>query len=327
MRPVICFGEALIDFLNFNNSQDGLLTLKEFRQYPGGAPANAAVAVAKLGGKAQFAGQVGSDSFGDFLEDALQQYGVDTSLLLRHATANTALAFVMLDESGDRSFNFFRQNTADLLFAQSQIDNSWFAHQAIVHFCSNTLTESAIADCTLALVKRAKQNDALVSFDVNLRHNLWSSGAADIALVNQLVMASDIVKFSKDELAYLAEDNQQQYLQQCLASGVKLAIVTDAQGDIFVHTQQGQFTVTPPTVHAVDTTAGGDAFIGALLFGLSVNQDSIIQNEQALGQLIQFASHCGALAVTRLGAFPALPVFDEVAQQWPANMALPTQTN
>lgn len=326
MRPVICFGEALIDFLNFNNCKDGLLNLKEYRQYPGGAPANAAVAVAKLGGKALFAGQVGSDSFGDFLADALQQYGVDTQLLSHHPTASTALAFVMLDETGDRSFSFFRRNTADLLFDKNQIKPSWFANQAIVHFCSNTLTETAIADCTQNLVQRAKDAGSLVSFDVNLRHNLWTSGAADIELINQLVMAADVVKFSKDELAYLAQDSEQDYLQQCLTSGVKLAVVTDAQADIHIYTKQNHVTVTPPTVDAVDTTAGGDAFIGALLFGLSLNQDSIIQDEQALYQLVSFASHCGAFAVTRLGAFPALPVFDDVAQQWPVGMALPTMT-
>lgn len=316
MRPVLCFGEALIDFLNFNHTDDGLLTLKEYRQYPGGAPANAAVAIAKLGGKSLFAGQVGQDSFGDFLQDCLIKYGVDTSLLSRHKTASTALAFVMLDETGDRSFTFYRQNTADLLFSQDDIDDAWFANEAILHFCSNTLTENSIAECTKVLINKARDAGSVVSFDVNLRHNLWANGVANCELVNQLVYQSDIIKYAKDELEFLALGDIQGYLKDCFNRGVKLIIVTDGEAKIHIYTASADTLISPPKVTAIDTTAGGDAFIGAFLYGISVDKRIVLTDMARMAELVKFASHCGAIAVTRPGAFPALPQFSEVSNYW-----------
>jgi fructokinase len=321
MKAVICFGEALIDFLNFNQSQQGPLTLPEFRQYPGGAPANAAVAVAKLGGNARFVGQVGKDAFGDFLIQAMAAYGVDTSLVFQHAEAKTALAFVMLDEQGERSFSFYRHQTADVLFNQQQCDPDWFDNNSILHLCSNTLTTEAIADCSEHLVSLAQQQGALVSFDVNLRHNLWSAGEADRERVNQLVYQADVVKFSKDELDYLADGETDTYIQHCLQQGCRLLLVTDGANLIHYHTADDQGAVQPPQVKAADTTAGGDAFIGGFLYALSVIADASVQisRPETLEPLLIFASHCGAHAVTQPGAFPALPtlttVFRALAEQ------------
>lgn len=319
MKPVICFGEALIDFLNTSKQEDGPLVLNNYRQYPGGAPANAAVAVAKLGGKALFAGQVGSDPFGDFLEQALVEYGVDTKFLTRHPTAKTALAFVMLDEDGDRSFSFYRHQTADVLFTEQQISEQWFDQQPLFHFCSNTLTDDSISKTTKTAVKKAREKQALISFDVNLRHNLWDSGFADIKLVNELVHAADLIKFSRDELEYLAEGHCQQYIDNCLQQGVSLLVITDGEHAIEYFTAQGQATLPVPSIKAVDTTAGGDAFSGALLFALSqlAEPKDAFKSMAVLQQLIKFAANCGAHAVTLPGAFPALPCFSDIEQYWP----------
>lgn len=312
MKQVLCFGEALIDFLNFNTTAQGPLRLAEYRQYPGGAPANAAVAVARLGGHALFAGQVGQDGFGDFLAAALQQYGVDTRFLLRHPSANTTLAFVTLDDSGDRSFTFYRHETADVLLTPAQISADWF-NAGIVHLCSNTLTTAAIAACSEALVQQARRAGLLVSFDVNLRHNLWPHGQADRQVVNQLVKQADIVKFSRDELEYLAGGDCDGYIRQCLAAGCRLLLVTDGGKTIEYFRASGANLQTaslqPPKVAVVDTTAGGDAFIGGVLFGLSLLGDfaALLADDSALAQLLTFASFCGAHAVTLPGAFPALP--------------------
>ncbi|OUR81041.1 carbohydrate kinase [Colwellia psychrerythraea] len=322
MRPVLCFGEALIDFLNTGKQQDGPLILNNYRQYPGGAPANAAVAVAKLGGKALFAGQVGADPFGDFLEQALVEYGVDTHFLSRHPSAKTALAFVMLDDDGDRSFSFYRQESADVLFSPQQVNESWFADQPLFHFCSNTLTDEQITAATKAAVAKAKSNQSIVSFDVNLRHNLWSTGSADITLVNELVYMADVIKFSRDELEYLAQGDCDGYIQHCLNKGVSVLVITDGEHPIEFFSVQGKSIVEVPTIKAVDTTAGGDAFSGALLFALSQLSEpkSAFSSLDMLAQLIKFASNCGAHAVTLPGAFPALPRFDDIKEHWPAEL-------
>lgn len=322
MKPVLCFGEALIDFLNTGKQKDGPLVLNNYCQYPGGAPANAAVAVAKLGGKAFFAGQVGNDPFGDFLADALAQYHVDTRFLLKHPSAKTALAFVMLDSCGDRSFSFHRHQTADVLFNENQIDDAWFADQPIFHFCSNTLTESDIADTTKVAVKKAKVAQCLISFDVNLRHNLWASGHADKALVNELVFAADVIKFSRDELEYLAGEDNASYIKECFSKGVSLVVITDGEHDIEYYTAEGKKSFTVPRVTAVDTTAGGDSFSGSLLFALShfSRPKEALHSLDSLAKLITFASHCGAHTVAKPGAFPALPCFDDVKAFWPIEL-------
>jgi len=325
-RQVLCFGEALIDFLHIGVQPQGPLQLPAYRQFPGGAPANAAVAVAKLGGNARFAGQVGQDAFGDFLAQALQAYGVDLSLLKRHPTAKTALAFVMLDETGDRSFSFYRDQSADVLFAPEQIGAGWFDSKPILHFCSNTLTDDFIAHTTTQLVKQAKAAECLVSFDVNLRHNLWPKQPSALTpqacreRVNQLVWQADIVKFSRDELQYLCDgfESQAVYLQHCLDAGCQLLLVTDGAGAIeYYRAGSAVAKVIPPKVQVVDTTAGGDAFIGGLLFSLSCIPAATLP-EVSLPQgallhaCIEFATACGAVTVTRPGAFPALPDAAEI---------------
>ena len=322
MKSVICFGEALIDFLNINQVEEQPLWLNEFRQYPGGAPANVAVAIAKLGGKALFAGQVGMDAFGDFLQQALESYQVDTQLMSRHPQAKTPLAFVMLDRHGERSFSFFRDQTADLLFESSQVSKNWFSHSTIFHFCSNTLTDERIAQTTQFAVSLAKEQDALISFDINLRHNLWRDKQVDIEHVNNLAKQADVLKYSKDELVFLAQGNELGYIDNLLVDGVSLILITDGAEKIHYYGINAVGEIIPPKVKAVDTTAGGDAFIGAFLFGLSQadNAKMLLSQPTLYRSLITFASACGAHAVTQLGAFPALPTFDDVAVHWNGNV-------
>ncbi|WP_406828429.1 carbohydrate kinase family protein [Microbulbifer sp. ARAS458-1] len=310
--PILCFGEALIDFLNTGKQKNGELSLNQFTQFPGGAPANAAVAIAKLGGAARFAGQIGSDTFGEFLVQALEQYGVDTRHTCHHTTAPTALAFVFLDEQGERSFLFHRDNSADMVMEPSQIEDNWFAEQPILHFCSNTLTHPGITETTRTVLQRARTRNCLISFDVNLRHNLWPPGSADRDLINQFVMQSQLVKFSVDELQYLSNGDNDVYLRRCIENGVRAIVVTDGGNPINLYAEGVHRVIQAPNTNVVDTTGGGDAFIGAVLFGLSRSDRSAIEKIDHLSALVAFASHCGSIAVSRPGAFPAFPSFDEV---------------
>lgn len=319
MKPVICFGEALIDFLNFGKVADSGIMLDEYRQYPGGAPANVAVAVARLGGDSYFAGQVGSDMFGDFLQNSLEHYQVNTRFLMRHPTAKTALAFVALDDDGDRSFAFYREQTADVLIEPEQISSHWFKSQGLFHFCSNTLTYELTAKTTAQSVLLSKKVNSLISFDVNLRDSLWPKNKIDVSLVNQFVYQSDVVKFSKEEAEFLAQQHSvESYIEDCLVKGVNLIVITDGGGDIHYYCQGQKYTVKPPLVNIIDTTAGGDAFTGGLLFGISAFTEphQVISDPDVLKCLITFAAACGGVAVSKLGAFPALPELHEVNSAW-----------
>lgn len=337
-KAILCFGEALIDFISHSAITSDGLRIAQFGQYPGGAPANAAVAVAKLGGVSRFIGQVGQDSFGYFLRDALQHYGVCTQYLALHPTAKTALAFVAHDAEGERSFSFYRQQSADMVFSQEQISAEMFQGATVLHFCSNTLVNSDIADVTAALLQQAAQQGLWLSFDVNLRHNLWPAGVAERTVVRQFLAMAQVVKFSHDELLYLT-DTPEQYIGELLAGQAQLVVVThdDKPLRYYLKTsayQQGLASadkatlnntnvdnsvlsgVMPvPQVTVVDTTAGGDAFIGGLLYQLSLQPDlpQFCRDIPALEHALAFAARCGAHAVTRHGAFPALPTLAAVA--------------
>ena len=155
MNTIVCFGEALIDFLAA--PQPDPAQARMFRQFAGGAPANAAVAVARLGGACEFVGMLGEDMFGDFLLHSLREAGAGTRYVRRTDRARTALAFVSLDANGERSFSFYRPPAADLLFAESDFDPACFAEAGVFHVCSNSLTEQAIATATLAGMRHAME--------------------------------------------------------------------------------------------------------------------------------------------------------------------------
>src|SRR6187551_798775 len=139
MRPILCFGEALIDFLA--RPGDTPDAPRAFLQFAGGAPANVAVAVARLGGDARFVGMLGADMFGDMLAAQLRDAGVDIRHVRRTSAAKTALAFVSLDADGERSFSFYRPPAADLLFAEDDFAPRAFDEAVVFHVCSNSLTE------------------------------------------------------------------------------------------------------------------------------------------------------------------------------------------
>ena len=315
MKPILCFGELLIDFLNFHTAEEGGFTLPEFRQYPGGAPANVAAAVGRLSGPARFLGQVGDDRFGHFLIAAMKQMNVDMQFIHVHADAHTPLAYVFLDESGDRSFEFLRKHSADVLMTEAQLTDAAFDQIGIFHFCSNTLTDANIAATTLAAVKKAKQQQAIISFDVNLRHNLWPNTEVNADIIINMLKWADVIKVSKEEADWIV--SQGFALEQWLETATAIWI-TDGGQDIEVMTGSTRIKITPPKVNVVDTTAGGDAFSGGLLMAL--NQIGIEHlDEQTISKVTRFASACGGVAVSRAGALPSLPVMDDVAQFWQFN--------
>jgi fructokinase len=313
MKNSICFGEVLIDMLS--NKLGGDQNQQEtFTKFAGGAPANVSVAIAKLGGQAYFSGMLGQDMFGEFLYHALKSEGVKTDYMRFTSNAKTALAFVSLDNDGDRSFEFYRDGSADLQFSPSDFDDSWFADSAIFHFCSNTLTEHSIRQTTAYGVKQAKLNHNIVSFDINLRLNLWDKNATPREHILPLLKQCDIIKASKEELLYLADEHTpEQFIQQTLENGCQWFIVTDSSNPVYWYTRHGSQTYKPKKITMVDATAAGDAFVGGLLYQLGLHDldpvafSALCTQPDTLRHIIEFASLCGAHAASYKGAFTSLP--------------------
>lgn len=292
-----------------------------FHPIPGGAPANVAVAAARLGGASYFAGAVARDRFGEFLLDALRANGVHVDFVRQSQTGKTALAFVDLDDAGERRFSFYGEAAAHLDFGTDDLPGSVFDQPVVFHFGSNTLTGERIRTTTNELVNAAKRRGAVVSFDINFREGLWQDPAEAPAAIRAIGASCDVIKASHEELVALFGDSRQQAtIQGWLKRGVALVVVTDGGGDVrYYGRDYGRDfdgTVMTPTVEVVDTTAAGDAFVGGLLYRLA---DGIGRGETwppsdpaAIRPSIEFAVACGAFAVTRAGAFMSLPTLEDL---------------
>jgi len=304
--PVCCFGEVLIDFLQDPQQP------ANFRRFAGGAPANVAVAVAKLGGNSQFVGMLGADMFGDFLQAELEHYGVDCSATARTSAAKTALAFVALNSEGDRSFSFYRPPAADLLYTMAHLPADFWRNRGILHLCSNSLTDAAIAETSFAMVAEAKARGWLISVDANLRHNLWSEGRADLGLVHRLLTMADLIKLSDDELTYLAAGQSELALLQQLQQHATWIVVTAGSKAVTSYVAGQQLSVPVSPVKVVDTTAAGDAFVGAWLYQISqlltqYELSALAQNLSLQQQVLSKSISAGSLTCQHFGSFTALP--------------------
>lgn len=311
MKSIACFGEALIDFLAEPPMPPAP---RAFLQFAGGAPANVAVAAARLGAETQFIGMLGEDLFGDFLLRSLVDAGVGTRHVVRTAQAKTALAFVALDAQGERSFSFYRPPAADLLFRPQHFSENAFDASAW-HVCSNSLTETDIAATTLDGMRRARAAGALVSLDLNLRPALWPADADPHPCLWAALAAADIVKLARNELDYLAVPlgGTAAVIERLWHGRARWLVVTDGAAPLRWHTRDAQGEIDTFRVTAIDTTAAGDAFVGALLARLraravdAASLGDFLAQRDAMRAVLRHAAAAGAVAVTRHGAFAAMP--------------------
>lgn len=311
---VVALGELLIDFTVAGPPRESWRTI---RGSAGGAPANVLAMIARLGGSARFIGKVGQDPFGDYLQATLQDAAIDTSGLLRD-TQPTTLAFVNITEGGERSFTFQREASADTMLRPEEIADEWFANAKVFHFGSLSLTDDPARSATWQALRCARRAGCIVSFDPNLRKPLWSS--LDEAKSQMLagIREADIIKLSDEELTFLTDCGQ---IADGLAALRKqndhaLFLVTLGERGSIYATTNFSGSVPPVRVQAVDTTAAGDAFFGAFLYGLTrdwpLTGGTVVLEQDMLVKLTHFASAAGALTTTRLGAFSALPTLEEV---------------
>lgn len=315
MAEVLCFGEALIDLLAEPAGTGPL----RFQRHAGGAPANVAVALARLGTPVAFVGMLAEDAFGDFLLESLAKAGVATHLVRRTAAANTALAFVTLDDKGERRFSFYRPPAADLLFRAEHFQSQAFTTASAFHICSNSLTDPACADATLEGVRLARTCGALVSFDVNYRAGLWPTHADARPRIWSLMREADVVKLSASELQYLAEPmrDEQAVIDTLWRGKTQWLLITDGAGPMRSLTREKELQLDAFKVDCINATGAGDAFVAGILDSLSEFRaedfDVFLADEVRIHKALRFAAACGALAVTRHGAFEAMPTRAEVA--------------
>ena len=312
MVDVITLGELLIDFVS-TESGVSLIEAPAFKKAAGGAPANVAVGLAKLGVPSGFIGKVGDDDFGRFLARTLSDNGVDTSALRFSQQARTMLAFVSLRAAGERDFMFYRHPSADMLLSPEEIDLDYIGAAKVLHYGSISLISEPSRSATLAAVEGAVERGLLISYDPNLRLNLWPSAEAAREGMLEAWEFAQVAKVSLEELNFLSGQNELQAATRALwHDRLRLLVITEGRYGCRYFTAEAQGRVPGFEVETVDTTGAGDGFVAGLLAGL-------LENERAwervadLEKVLRFANAVGALTTTERGAIPSLPTRDQVS--------------
>ena len=311
MTDVVCFGDLLIDFVPTESGQP-LAEVQTFRRAPGGAAANVAVGLARLGAKSAFMGKVGDDVFGHVLADTLRNEGVDTGPLRFDDRARTALAFVSLKADGERDFLFYRHPSADMLFTTEEVDQEAIARAPVFHFDSISMAAPGPRETVLFAADRARQAGKLVSFDANLRLPLWASADDARAGIRQGLERATIAKFSDDELDFMTGSRGATAMRNELwHDGLKLMVLSVGKSGSILVTRDAEIEIPTFSVKALDTTGAGDGFVAGLLAGLIHDLDRL-DDRDFLYAAGRFANAVGALTTTERGAIPALPRREQV---------------
>lgn len=310
MAVITSIGEILIDLTQTGSSSDGV---PQYSAFPGGAPANLAVAAARLGADTAFIGKVGGDSFGELLRRTLQENHVDTTCLFTDPTEQTTLAVVSVDASGERSFSFYRSPGADACLTQEEAVIGLKEAPKLLHFGSVALTQEPAQSAIFVVAAMARRLGALVTFDPNYRANLWPSEADAVYRIKQALSMCDILKLSLDELVLLTgTDDLEKGSEQLMAYGVILILVTLGADGVFYRYRSKTGWVAGVPCKVVDTNGAGDSFFGATLSQLSrLDLGSPIPIAR-LEEILTFANHAASITVSRPGAIPSMPTLEEV---------------
>lgn len=306
MKKLFCIGEALIDFIPKDVGKP-MKAVSAFEPKVGGAPLNVAAVYSRLGGPSSMITQLGDDPFGDKIVDELNSVGVDMSLVKRTAKANTSLAFVALKEDGNREFSFYRKPGADMLYAPGDIEPEWFEDTFALHFCSVSLGDFPMKEAHRTAIRAASEKGALISFDPNLRFNLWADTNELKAAVDEFIPEADILKVSDEEIEFITgEKDIDAALPKLFQGRVKLVVYTAGPDGAYAYTKTVSAFAPGQKVKALDTTGAGDAFIGSFLYQLSekgITSENIAElDESALKDMLSRSNAYCADSVQKPGA-------------------------
>lgn len=328
---VIALGEVLIDFVRQNVStnlvENKVKTVTpSFLANPGGAPANLLACVSKMGYKTAFIGKVGQDMFGRQLASSLENSHISTEGLLLDDDFFTTLAFVDLDENGDRSFSFARKPGADTMLFPHEVNKSLLQSTEIFHFGSLSLTHEPARTSTREAIRLAQKEGAIISYDPNLRLPLWDDLERAKTEITWGLQQCNWLKISREECAFLWPDKDENayFMQLFLNENIDVVLLTKGEDGATLASRKNRVQVTTPSVKPVDTTGAGDICGGAahskLLDLLSSEGELPKENERKLNrqklqnlstkemsEICRFAVYAGSLSTESLGAIPSIP--------------------
>ncbi len=310
MPEVLCIGECLIDFVS-EELDKSISECREFRKAAGGAPANVAVGLSKLGIKSGFIGKVGQDDFGYFLRDTLLKHKVNIEYLILDRNVRTTLAFIATRSDGGKSILFYRNPGADMMLRDEEINTEYIKSATILHFGSVSMSQMPSREATFFTLSVARKNNIITSFDPNLRISLWESEEQAKEIVLEAIRFVDILKCNVEELQILTGSSDwQEGTRYILDMGVKLVVVTDAKKGCYFDNGVIKGSVPSFDVNPIDSLGAGDSFMSALLYMMvkkNIAPDLNKVGEKNLYDILRFANAAGAIATLKKGAIPSLP--------------------
>ncbi len=311
MYDITALGEYLIDFTPYGKSSEGQ---QLFEQNPGGAPVNVLTSISKLNLSAAFIGKVGNDMHGRFLKSVLLKEGICADGLIVSDDVFTTLAFVTLDQNGNRDFSFARKPGADTMLNKTEVDTNLISNSKLFHIGSLSLTDNPAKEATLFALETAKKAGCIISYDPNYRAPLWESKETAIKTMQSVISYIDIMKISDEETnlltPYQEPDKAANYLIQ---KGVRLVAVTLGKDGCYVCTKDGGQTISGFPSKVVDTTGAGDSFWGGFLYKYIKCGKSL--SEITINDATEFAIFANAVAsccVEGRGGIPSIPTLDSV---------------
>ena len=312
---VVALGELLIDFTCVSTDADGYPTMAA---HPGGAPANFLAALAKFGAKTALIGKIGSDAFGKMLTETLRKAGIETAGLIETEDVFTTLAFVTLDETGNREFSFARKPGADTCLTFEEVKLSLIDEAKVFHFGTLSLTDEPSRSATCRAVEYAKSRGKLITYDPNLRKPLWN----DLAVCREQMLwglsQADVVKISDEEVEFLfglgAEDGAAHILRHY---DVKLVFVTcGADGCYFQNAKAAGKVPALSGITVKDTTGAGDIFGGSAVWKLLQCGKAPQELEgEELAEIVTFACAAAGLSTTVSGGISSVPEYEKVIER------------
>ena len=317
MADIITLGELLIDMTQDGTDEQGN---GRFTAYPGGAPANVAVAAARLGADTGFIGKVGDDSFGRSLAETLRKEGVNTDGLFVSDSVPTTMAIVSVDASGEREFSFYRNPGADTQLtteeAVSVIENGL---PLILHAGSLSMTTSPSREACEEALRFAKERGVIISYDPNYRAALWDTEENAVAMMKKLLPLADILKVSDEEMLMLTGTEDFEEGSLVLSGyGPRLVLVTLGSQGVFV--RYGEYAEVVPgfRVKVADTNGAGDTFLGAMLAQIAgrSEKENLLGglDQETLRDYLTYANKAASLTCSRHGAIPAMPTAEEMGK-------------
>lgn len=307
---IVAIGEVLIDLTQIGTDPAGV---PQYAANPGGAPANLAVAAARLGASTALISKVGQDAFGRYLRKVMEENKVDVSALTVDEEQHTTMAVVSVDENGERDFTFYRDPGADSMLLKDEIPLGLLKEARFLHFGSVSLTREPARTTTLCAAETARALGAVITYDPNYRANLWPDRDTAIRRMRKPLDMVDILKISDEELPLLADTDDLETGTAALAEhGIRLILVTLGPNGVFYRFDGKTGTVPGVPCTVGDTNGAGDTFFGAFLSRLSRLDGPDCLTADMLEEMLAFANKAASITTSRRGAIPAMPTLEEM---------------